>query len=125
MHAIGIDVGSTNLKAVLVDVDGHVVGAASRALRTATDGAAVGQDADELWARLCEAIRELTDGHPDAAAEVGSIGTCSQYSSLVPVAADGRALTPIKMYLDTRGAEHRWAIHERHPEAFLTWVERH
>ena len=71
------------------------------------------------------AIRELTAEHPAAAADVATIGTCSQYSSIVPVAADGRALAPIKMYLDTRGAEHCWAIHERHPDAFLTWVDRH
>ena len=125
MHAIGIDVGSTNLKVVLVDRDGTIVAATSRPLRTTTDGDRVGQDADELWERLCAAIRELSDAHPAAAADVVAIGTCSQYSSLVPVAADGAALAPIKMYLDSRGADHCWEIHARHPEAFATWVEHH
>lgn len=125
MHAIGIDVGSTNLKAVLVDAAGTIVGSAARPLRTTTQGERVGQDADELWDRLCDALRELTATHPDAAADVVTIGTCSQYSSLVPVGAEGRALAPIKMYLDTRGADRCWEIHERHPDAFATWVDHH
>ena len=125
MHAIGIDVGSTNVKVALVDDHGRCLADASRPLRTRTDGASVGQDADELWATLVDALREVTTARPDAAADVATLGVCSQYSSLVPVDADGAALAPIKMYLDTRGADACWAILERHPDAFDTWVARH
>ncbi len=125
MHAIGIDVGSTNVKVALVDDGGRCVADASRPLSTVTDGAAVGQDADRLWSTLVDAVREVTTDRPDVAADVTTLGVCSQYSSLVPVDGAGAALAPIKMYLDTRGADACWAILERHPDAFDTWVARH
>ena len=59
------------------------------------------------------------------AADVGTIGVCSQYSSIVPVDRHGAAVAPLKMYLDTRGAGACWDILERHPEAFETWIAHH
>jgi xylulokinase len=125
MHAIGIDVGSTNVKVVLVDDAGGIVADASRPLRTDTVGDAVSQDPDALWATVADAVRQVTGAAPDAAHDVATIGVCSQYSSLVPVDDEGRAVAPIKMYLDSRGADACWAILERHPDAFDTWVAHH
>lgn len=125
MHAIGIDIGSTNVKVVLVDDVGRIVADASRPLRTDTAGAAVTQDPDVLWAEVVGAVRDVTSAAPQEAADVSTIGVCSQYSSIVPVDQDGVAVAPIKMYLDTRGADACWAILERHPDAFETWVARH
>ena len=125
MHAIGIDVGSTNVKAVLVDPDGQVVADASRPLTTVHDGESVGQDVDTLWSAVADAVAETTAAAPAAAAQVGTLGVCSQYSSIVPVDADGAALAPLKMYLDTRGAGACWEVMERHPDAFETWVAHH
>ncbi len=125
MFALGIDVGSTNVKAALVAQDGSLGGVAARALTTVTSTDAVTQDPDRIWAAVCDAVTELTTSHPDLAAEVRAIGVCSQYSSIVPVDAHGRAVGPVKMYLDSRGADHCWAILGEHPDAFETWVERH
>ena len=110
MFALGIDVGSTNIKAALVGDDGSLGGVTARALTTTTQGDAVTQDADQIWAAVCDAVAELTAAHPAAAAEVVAIGVCSQYSSIVPVDAQARAVGPLKMYLDSRGADHCWAI---------------
>jgi xylulokinase len=125
MHAIGIDVGSTNVKVVLVDDTGGIVADASRPLSTVTSGDAVSQDPDALWAAVADAVRQVTGAAPEAARDVATVGVCSQYSSLVPVDADGRAVAPIKMYLDSRGSDACWAILERHPDAFETWVAHH
>lgn len=125
MHALGIDVGSTNVKVVLTDGEGSVVGAAGRPLQTTTDGGTVGQDPDSIWSAVRAAVRDVTSASPSAAADVVTIGVCSQYSSLVPVDADGAALAPVKLYLDSRGGGRCWEILERHPEAFETWVARH
>ena len=94
MHAIGIDVGSTNVKAVLVDPDGQVVADASRPLTTVHDGESVGQDVDTLWSAVADAVAETTAAAPAAAAQVGTLGVCSQYSSIVPV--DGSTLLSAK-----------------------------
>jgi len=125
MHAIGIDIGSSNTKVTLVDHDATVAASASRPLRTRYQGDAVVQDPDELWRAVADAVREVTAARPDAAAEVACIGVCSQYSSIVPLDAAGDAVGPIVMYLDTRGADRCWDILARHPDAFETFVERH
>lgn len=125
MHAIGIDVGSTNVKVVLVDDAGRIAADASRALRTDHIGDSVTQDPDAIWDAVASAVNELTLTTPGAAADVATIGVCSQYSSIVPVDRAGGAVAPLKMYLDTRGADACWDILERHPEAFETWVAHH
>jgi len=125
MHTLGIDVGSTNTKVVLVDDDGDVVAAASRRLETVRTADTVVQDADLLWAAVAAAVREVTSAAPGAAADVGAIGVCSQYSSIVPVDAAGVAVGPLLMYLDHRGTDACWAIMQRHPEAFERFVDHH
>jgi len=125
MHAIGIDVGSTNVKVSLVDEGGAVVRAAGRPLATSTTGDRVSQDPDALWTAVRSAVREATAGAPDAATDVATIGVCSQYSSLVPVDAEGTALAPVKLYLDSRGAGRCWEILEAHPDAFDLWIDHH
>lgn len=125
MHAIGIDVGSTNVKVVLLDDGGGIVADATRPLSTVTLGDSVSQDPDGLWAAVADAVRQVTGAAPEAAHDVSAIGVCSQYSSLVPVDEQGGAVAPIKMYLDSRGSEACWAIIERRPDAFETWVAHH
>ena len=125
MFAIGIDIGTTNVKVVLVDPDGTAIADASRALTTRSEGPTTTQDPEAIWSAVRDAVRQISSEHPAQAGEVRSIGVCSQYSSLVAVGRDGRAVSPVKLYLDTRGADHCWAILDRHPEAFGTWVDRH
>lgn len=125
MHAIGIDVGSTNVKVALVDHAGTIAGHASRPLHTLRSGDAVEQDSDAIWDAVAEAISEVTGASPVAAGDVVTIGVCSQYSSLVPVDAGGAALAPLVMYLDDRGAGACWDILGRDEGAFALWVDHH
>ena len=124
-HTLGIDVGSTNAKVVLVAEDGTLVGRSSRPIPMLRVGDTATQDPRALWAAVVDAIRELTSAHPRAASDVVAVGTCSQYSSIVPVDAEGEPVDELLLYLDTRGTDHCFAIMERHPEAFDTWIEHH
>lgn len=123
--ALGLDVGSTNVKAVLVAADGRPVGRSQRTLHTERRGAAVEQDASDLWTRTVEAVAELTANHPEVAAQVGAIGVCSQYSSIVPVDGDAEPVGPMIMWSDHRGTDHSVAIMERDDGAFFTWIDKH
>jgi xylulokinase len=126
MLGIGIDVGSTNVKVALVDQRGTLIADASRPTATTRrKGLEAEQDPDALWASVAAAVREVTATRPDRAARVGAIGVCSQYSSIVGVDAAGRCTSPLIMYLDRRGSEHCAAILDRHPEAFVEWLDRH
>jgi len=121
--ALGIDLGTTNVKAVLVAPDGSQRGAATRSLTTTTRGDSSTQDPVALWDAVEAVVREAVEasGRPT----VNAVGVCSQYSSIVPVDEAGLPTGPMLMWTDTRGSDHCWAIMERHPEAFAVWVERH
>ncbi|MEJ7584399.1 MAG: FGGY family carbohydrate kinase [Acidimicrobiales bacterium] len=124
-HAIGIDVGSTNAKAALVADDGSLVARAGRPITTRSAGEVAEQDPEELWSAVVGAVAELTAAAPNAAADVTTVATCSQYSSIVPVNRAGRPTADLVMYFDTRGTDHSLEIMNRHPEAFMTWIEHH
>jgi xylulokinase len=124
-HAIGIDVGTTNAKVALVADDGRLVATATRPIPSRRAGEVAEQDPDALWQAVVDGVRTVTSAAPRAAADVAAIGVCSQYSSIVPVDADGATTADLVLYLDRRGTAESWAIMGQHPEAFATWVERH
>ena len=117
--ALGIDVGSTNVKVARVDETGRLQASAQRPLVTWRDGDVVEQDADALWSAVTAAVAEVADP------SVRAIGVCSQYSSIVPVDAAMDPVAPMAMYDDQRGSDHCWAIMAEHPDAFERFVEVH
>jgi xylulokinase len=126
MHAaVGLDIGSTNVKAVLVGPDGTALARTQQPLFTVRTGSMAEQDADDLWRAVANCVAELAAMHPDTARSVGAIGVCSQYSSIVPVDAHALPVGPMVMWSDHRGTDHSWAIIERHEDAFLTWIDKH
>lgn len=124
-HALGIDLGSTNVKVVLVAGDGTVASGARRTLHFDRQGPRAEQDAEATWEAVAAATRQATAAAPAAAADVVAVGCCSQYSSLVPVDGRGHPVGPMVLYWDTRGTEPSWDIMARHPEAMSVFVERH
>lgn len=123
--AIGVDVGTTNLKVVLVADNATVIGSTQRALSAVRGPGTAEQDAVAMWDRLVDAVHELAAAHPAAAADVVAMAVCSQYSSIVPVDQHGVPVAPMLMWQDHRGTDHSFAIMEREPDAFMTFVERH
>jgi xylulokinase len=55
-HALGIDVGTTNVKVALVAADGTTTGSANRGLTVIRAGERAEQDADEMWAALVDTV---------------------------------------------------------------------
>ena len=124
-HALGIDVGTTNAKVALVASDGRLVASASAPIPMRRSGEVAEQDPEDLWAAVVQAARRVVADAPDRAADVTSIGVCSQYSSIVPVDRDGRAVADLVLYLDQRGTSQSWAILERYADALQIWLDRH
>lgn len=122
--ALGIDVGTTNVKAALVDATGTVHGLASRTFAADIEGERAELDADGQWERIVEAVAECAVAAPDAAARVVAIGVDSQYSSIVPVDAEGRPVAPMRLWSDRRGTERSLAILSEE-DAFFGFIERH
>jgi xylulokinase len=119
VSAIGVDVGSSNVKAARVDASGRLAASSERPLATRRDGDVAEQDAEALWAAVRSAVAEVADR------SVGCLGVCSQYSSIVPVDRRLRPVAPLLMYWDQRGTDHSWAVMGEHADAFERFVEVH
>jgi xylulokinase len=120
-RALGVDIGTTNVKVALVGDDGTELASAARPLTFTLAGDTAVQDTEAVWNTLGDAIRAVTAGQEG----VDTIGICSQYSSIVPIDTDARPVAPMLMWQDLRGTDHSFEILGRHEGAFMTFVERH
>src|SRR5690348_14266574 len=98
MRTLGIDVGTSALKAVLIAVARPLRVLASVNKAYAADGAPTRDP--QIWAALARrAVDELSaEGRPDA------IGFTGQMHGLIALDAHGCLATPVKLWLDMDGA---------------------
>jgi len=100
---IGLDVGTSSMKALLVAPDGAVVASATREYTFDTPRAGWAQTDPRIWRRAAiEVLRELA-GHPRATG-VQAIGLTGQMHGLCLVGDDGEPLAPAIMWNDQRSA---------------------
>lgn len=102
---LGIDVGTTSVKAGLLDAGGALVASFAEAYPTARGAAGVVEQDPRDWTRLIDrAIARFTaQGFAD---DIAAIGLTSQVNTHVFVDADGAPLMPAIVWQDTRaGAE--------------------
>ncbi len=129
MHTVGIDVGSTNVKAALVGREGEGLATVSRPVPAPSEDHRAELDAAELWGAVVAALADLAAVAADAGlgglGQVGAVGVCGQYSSIVAVDSDLEPVAPLRLYLDTRGTAHCRSLLARQPDALATWTERH
>jgi xylulokinase len=104
MSVLAWDVGTSGVKAVVVDGDGRVVASAQRryGLTTRSDGW-VEQDLDAIEAACIEATRALIDDGVRVG-DIDGIGLTAQMFNLAPVDAAGAATLPMISWLDQRAA---------------------
>ena len=101
---LGLDVGSSSTKAVLVDADGAMVADArlEHEISRPRPGWAE-QDAErDWWGDVVEACRRLLDGR---AARVRAVGVSALGPCVLPAGEDGRPLRPAILYgIDSRAS---------------------
>ncbi|MDJ0784727.1 MAG: FGGY-family carbohydrate kinase [Desulfosarcinaceae bacterium] len=100
-----IDIGSTNMKAVLFDTQGGILHLCSRGTRPDyLDDQRVELDGGQLRGALLSLLRESNDFRVAEGLRLTAIGVTSQRSSVVAVDAAGDPLMPIIMWHDKRTA---------------------
>ena len=100
----GIDVGTTSIKTVLTDKDGHTVASgASDAIPTdtSTPGRSE-QDPEQIWSAVAQAVRRALDSAATPMT-VQAVAMAAQSGSVVPVTAAGAR--PAVTWMDTRSAD--------------------
>ena len=105
-YVLGMDCGTTNIKAVALRSDGKVAAEASRPSRFLNPGRHMQeQDAVEWWRSASEIFQSITAQlGPEEAARIRGISVSSHTVSMLPVDKNGSPLRPAMTYQDGRSA---------------------
>ncbi|MFN8376345.1 MAG: FGGY-family carbohydrate kinase [Anaerolineae bacterium] len=140
---LGIDVGTTAVKAALFSVDGQQQGAGSAEYPTHyVRPGWVEQNPEDWWQATCGAIRQALTQTPRGAQRVAGVAVSSQAPTMLPLDRDGKPLRPALIWMDRRaeaeaqhiaetlGAANVHRISGNRPDAFyvaakLLWFARH
>lgn len=103
---LGIDLGTTNIKGIIIDEEGHVLASASRPCTTYKPGPLlVEQKAEEWWDNCILILRELCGrAGADAVDSLKGISISAHMISLLPLDKDGNPLRKAIIYQDSRSA---------------------
>ncbi|MCX8036884.1 MAG: FGGY family carbohydrate kinase [Candidatus Sumerlaeia bacterium] len=141
MSIIGLDIGTTGCKAIAFREDGGILARAAREYSILTPQPHwAEQDAEEVWRKAWECLREAADGTRSDPPSAMALSV--QGEAVIPVDRDGRALRPAILGMDTRtGEENRWLAERFGPEVLfqrtgmplhtintlpkLLWLRRH
>ena len=140
---LGIDVGTSSVKAALVDPRGivHAVGQAEYPLHHLRP-AWVEQDPEDWWRGTCQAVREALAKVPHGAQRVLGLAISCQAPTLLALDRSGRPLRPAMIWMDRRaeaeivrlaeqmGADQIYRVTGNRPDAFyvaarLLWLRDH
>ena len=106
-YLIGMDLGTTNIKAILMDESGNVLARASRENHLIFPGKSmVEQSPAEWWGNASEIFREITGAvDPEVIRRVRGISVSSQTVSMLPVDKEGNPLRNAMIWMDARSAK--------------------
>lgn len=101
---LGVDVGTSSTKGVLVDVDGSILGTATRAHDVERPHTGwVEMDGRVWWQEFVAIARELLSAHPDA--EIAAVGVSGMGPCILLADEDDEPVRPAILYgVDTRAA---------------------
>lgn len=118
IKAIALDLGSTSVKAGLLDQDGNLNNIVAQPV-PAIQGVGGRYESDALsYAKVAEQVLStcIAKINLEPAGEFPPLGLCSQRSSfLIWEQASGKPITPLISWQDNRGAESCIALHEEEP----------
>ncbi len=101
MLVIGLDVGTTGTKAVVVNERGEVLSGGYNEYGLVSVYGRVTQNANDWWNAACTAIKEAVQKIEDPS-EITAISLSTQGSSMVPVDEKGEPIYDVITWMDTR-----------------------
>jgi xylulokinase len=101
---LGVDIGTTGVRAAVFDKRGRVVAKAAENCPVAAPAPGRAEaDAEEWWRAVCAVLGGIAHGTP--LAHVAALGVTGQAPTAVLVDGRGRAIRPAILWLDIRAAE--------------------
>jgi xylulokinase len=127
---LAIDLGTGGLKVGVVSLEGRV--AAQELHAVSTDygaGGAATQDAGAWWRSISDAARRILSREDIRAHDVSAVAVTGQWSSTVPVDANGVPTGPCVMWMDSRGGPHTrrlvgGKVQGYRPAAITRWITK-
>ncbi len=100
---LGIDIGTTSVKAGLFDLVGHCWGFAREDYKLQTPTVDyVELDAETYWSATCGVVQKVLAADESLSREIAAIGVSSQGETVIAVNRDGTPLYPALVWLDNR-----------------------
>lgn len=108
---LGLDLGTSGVKAMLIDGDQKIIGSASGALDVSRPHPGWSEQDPAHWIRATEeAVAGLKQQHPQALAAVKGIGLSGHMHGATLIDRDDRVLRPCILWNDTRSYEEAAAL---------------
>jgi glycerol kinase len=114
-HLLALDLGTTGVRALVVDPEGAVVGRAWKALSTAFPSPGrVEQDAAEMWSASVEVMRRALSASGRAAGDLAAVGVANQRATVIAWdRRSGEPLAPVISWQDRRTLRRAAELAER------------
>jgi len=138
---LGLDLGTSEIKAVVIDGEGQLLASAGEPLEVSRPQPHwAEQNPDDWWQATQRAVGRLRQKLPQQWAEIRAIGLSGQMHGAVLLSRDGRVLRPAILWNDTRSAAQCEQLTQAAPELLevagnlampgftapkLLWVARH
>lgn len=108
---LGLDLGTSGLRGLLLDENGHPAGSAECGIATDTPHSGWSEQSPEDWIEACRTvIGQLRDAHPVAFSGLRGIGLSGHMHGATLLDRDGAVLRPCILWNDTRAAAQAQAL---------------
>lgn len=109
---IGIDVGTTSLKALALTETGECIATAKSSYELIANGAEATQNAEDWYEAAVSAIREIAEKTKDLG-EICAISVSAQGGATVLLDESGKTITPAYSWMDNRAARESDELKEK------------
>lgn len=123
---LAVDLGTTNLKLALVDINGAILASAEHQMETIHgDNGTFEQDPELLWSTVQSTAAHLMRQAGSRGGDVRAVQCSSQFFSLIPVDARGIPTARMQLWMSRRGAVHSQKLLTDKPDALFRFLEIH